>query len=207
MKDYRLTIKVRNNRILKAIEESGGIPGAKWCDENGLPYHKVRHFINMTESPLTPEGEMHHAATKLCDVLNKIPEDLWSNEQLYPLEKNFSELEMTHEQVVGLLPTEQQSYLPDFSGVENRQIKGLLEKAMHACLNENQRKVLELRFGDEELTGVECARRMGVTLERVRQIETKALQKLRTPKSKLTLADVIELSQDERNRYKLWSAA
>ena len=30
MKDYRITVKVRNNRILKAVEETGSTFGGKW---------------------------------------------------------------------------------------------------------------------------------------------------------------------------------
>ena len=91
-KDYRLTVKVRNNRILKAIEAVGGTPGGKWCAANGLNYVSVNELINLTSSPLNKvDGTLTLNASLLCDVLGKLPEDLWSNEQLYPLVKNFSE--------------------------------------------------------------------------------------------------------------------
>lgn len=38
MKDYRVTVKVRNNRILRAIEAAGGTLVGKWCEEHGLAY-------------------------------------------------------------------------------------------------------------------------------------------------------------------------
>jgi RNA polymerase primary sigma factor len=56
-----------------------------------------------------------------------------------------------------------------------------VEHAM-APLNERERQVLRLRFGlglDRELTLEEIGRRLSITRERVRQIEAKALEKMR----------------------------
>jgi RNA polymerase sigma factor (sigma-70 family) len=200
MKDYRLTIKVRNNRLLKAIEAVGGTPGGKWCAANGLGYSRVNDMVNMTSSPLTAEGELHRDAARLCEVLGKLPEDLWSNEQLYPLEKNFSEMEMDHAQVVALLPQEQQSYLPDFSEFEQAQTKALVSKAV-STLTQREQKVLRMRFGDD-LTLDECANRLDVTRERVRQIEAKALRKMRHPTRVGMLVDLMDFSEADRADYK-----
>ncbi len=190
MKDYRLTIKVRNNRLLKAIESVGGTPGGKWCEENGLSYIRVNNLVNMTSSPLTAEGKLHRDAARLCDVLQKLPEDLWSNEQLYPLERNFSEMEMDHAQVVALLPHEQQSYLPDFSEFEQAQTRALVSKAV-STLGQRAQEVIQMRFTDE-LTYEECGKRLGITRERVRQIEAKALRVLRHPTRVGMIADAVD---------------
>lgn len=200
MKDYRLTIKVRNNRLLKAIEAVGGTSGQKWCAANGLCYTQVNALINMTSSPLTKKGELHRNAAKLCEVLGKLPEDLWSNEQLYPLEKNFSEMEMDYAQIVALLPQEQQSYLPDFSELEQAQTKALLAKAI-ATLKPREQEVLRMRFEDD-LTLDECANRLDVTPGRVRQIEAKALRKMRHPARVGMIVDLMDFSDTERARYK-----
>jgi RNA polymerase sigma factor (sigma-70 family) len=200
MKDYRLTIKVRNNRLLKAIEAAGGTPGGKWCAANGLGYSRVNDLVNMTSSPLTAEGELHRDAARLCEVLDKLPEDLWSNEQLCPLEKNFSEMEMDYAQVVALLPQEQQSYLPDFSEFERAQTKALVSKVV-STLTPREQEVIRMRFEDE-LTFGECAIRLDVTRERVRQIEAKALSKMRHPARVGMLVDVMDFSEEDRADYK-----
>ena len=60
-----------------------------------------------------------------------------------------------------------------------------VERAM-APLNEREREVLRLRYGlglDRELTLEEIGRRLSVTRERVRQIESRALAKLRAARN------------------------
>jgi RNA polymerase primary sigma factor len=60
-----------------------------------------------------------------------------------------------------------------------------VERAM-APLTEREREVLRLRYGlglDRELTLEEIGRRLSVTRERVRQIESRALGKLRAARN------------------------
>ena len=61
-----------------------------------------------------------------------------------------------------------------------------------ATLTPRERRVLQLRFGlldGEQRTLDEVGRRLGVTRERIRQIESKALRKLREPMRSRTLRD------------------
>ncbi len=189
MKDYRVTVKVRNNRILKAIEALGGTPGQKWCVANGLTYNTVNDFINMVRGPLTPSGALKESAQELCDVLNKLPEDLWSNDQLYPLERHMSDVELDRKEMTEFLPMAEQSYLPDFSDFEQRQVRSLLDKAIDT-LSERHAKILRLRFYDE-ITLDDAAKVLSVSRERARQIEEKALRLLRQPSRLATIVDCV----------------
>jgi RNA polymerase primary sigma factor len=66
---------------------------------------------------------------------------------------------------------------------------------MLETLNDREARVLQLRFGLEDgrsRTLEEVGREFGVTRERIRQIEAKALQKLRDPSRILKLRDFIE---------------
>jgi len=68
-------------------------------------------------------------------------------------------------------------------------LKGTLQAAL-GTLNERERHILESRFGlvdGNESTLEELARHFGITRERVRQIEAKALRKLRHPARLRTL--------------------
>lgn len=194
IKDYRISIKIRNNRILKAIEEAGGSPGQKWCEKNGISYHILNRFIKMSESPLISDGSLSKGASRLCDVLGKLPEELWSNEQLYPLERNFSEIEMDYGQLISLLPMDQQYYLPDFSGIEQEHTKRLLDEVMENTLKPRERQILEMRFV-RELTHEQCGEAFDISKDRIRQIECKALRKLRKSNMLGMLADELDIDQ------------
>ena len=60
---------------------------------------------------------------------------------------------------------------------------------------EHERRVLQLRFGIEDgrsRTLEEVGREFGVTRERIRQIESRALRKLRHPSRGKTLKDFLD---------------
>jgi len=73
----------------------------------------------------------------------------------------------------------------------------LLREQMHEILeqlNDRERKVLEMRFGLEDgasRTLEEVGQEFGVTRERIRQIEAKALRKLRHPIRSRKLRDYL----------------
>ena len=99
--------------------------------------------------------------------------------------------------------SEENSYLGDF--IEDESLPGpvaaasreLLKEQMSDILdslNERERKVLEMRFGLKDGQGrtlEEVGREFGVTRERIRQIEAKALRKLRHPIRSKKLKDYL----------------
>jgi RNA polymerase primary sigma factor len=70
------------------------------------------------------------------------------------------------------------------------EVQGVLD-----TLTPRERRVLQLRFGlidGHQRTLEEVGKRIGVTRERIRQIETKALRKLRHPSRSIKLRDYLE---------------
>ena len=66
---------------------------------------------------------------------------------------------------------------------------------MLETLNDRERRVVQLRFGLEDgrsRTLEEVGKEFGVTRERIRQIEAKALRKLRHPSRSRKLRDFLE---------------
>ena len=99
---------------------------------------------------------------------------------------------------------EEDSHLGDF--IEDRSALAPADAASHQLLkeqvervldtlNERERRVLQLRFGLEDgrsRTLEEVGREFAVTRERIRQIEAKALRKLRHPSRSKKLKDFLE---------------
>jgi RNA polymerase primary sigma factor len=98
---------------------------------------------------------------------------------------------------------EDSSLLGDF--IEDDKVLGPVEKADHqllkeqvrnvlGLLNPREREVLEMRFGlndGQDHTLEEVGQHFGVTRERIRQIEAKALRKLRHPTRSRQLRDYL----------------
>ena len=73
---------------------------------------------------------------------------------------------------------------PYTTALEDHTLQGSLHEAMNR-LSDRERLIVNLRFGidtDHEHTLSEVAEKLGVSLERVRQIQVRAMNKLRTPK-------------------------
>ena len=180
-KDYRVTVKVRNARIINALAERGEVVGQIAATKIGVSYAKLLALSNITLSPVDAEGNIIPEVLKLCDYLNKMPLELFSVEQIVPLKTNTAELDMSLDEVEMLMLPASERPDPELlfaNGQFNNAIKYALE-----TLPPREAKVLQLRFGIdcEEHTYEGLGQIMGISKERVRQIEASALRKLRHP--------------------------
>jgi RNA polymerase sigma factor (sigma-70 family) len=175
VKDYRVTVKVRNNRLLRAIENCGYTPGQKFSDACGVPYVKVNNLLNMTVSPLNADGKIRPFVEKLIDFLCVPFDELFSSEQCEALATNKSEREVDAEQMFALTNSEPLQLIHD-DGLSNA-----IESAL-GILKEKERKVIEMRYGfngEQERTLEQIGDQWNIGRERVRQIELNALRKIR----------------------------
>ncbi len=153
---------------------------------NFLEPHEVQEIKSVTEAGerLSPamEQRLHRASARVKQILNLAQEP------------------MSLEMPVG---SEENSNLADF--IEDETIpapddatsRRLLKEHIHAALDvlsERERGVLEMRYGLRDgrpYTLEEVGQAFGVTRERIRQIETKALRKLRHPGRSRKLRDFL----------------
>jgi RNA polymerase sigma factor (sigma-70 family) len=178
-KDYRVTVRIRNNNILKLIEDKG-LPQYKVASEIGISYVTLIRYINMAESPLDVKNSIKESALKICTYFGKSLDEVWSLEQLTPIESNTRELEYSYHELTRL-----ENVSDPILSLENDQLKENIDFTLDTKLRPVESKILKLRFGFEgdPLSLAQVGDMLGVSRERVRQIEAKALRKLRHPTS------------------------
>ncbi len=192
MSDYRVRISVRNARLLRAIEQAGHRPGAQFAEAVGISYGgSLLPYLNLTRSPLTPDGLLRECAWALCDFLNASPSDLWSDAQLQPLEKNHSSIDLDADSVQALVCGT--AATDPLRLASHAQAGRIIQEALDSLTPREASVIRERFFAGSTLD--EIAERMDITSVRVRQIETKALRKLRSesriPRELAGIADVI----------------
>ena len=192
MTDYRVQIKVRNARLLRAIEKAGHQPGQIFAREVGISYTgHLLPYLNLKRTPFDENGDLRPCAEMLCVFLNRLPDELWSEDQRYPLVTNAAEIELSAASVHELLASPSDCADP-LSLLEKQQAAQAVD-ALLDTLTPREAEVLRLRHGidGEPMNLEEMAKAKGCSRERIRQIEAKALRKLRAPARQTVLMDVV----------------
>jgi DNA-directed RNA polymerase specialized sigma24 family protein len=170
MNEYVIHAKVKNNLILGRVHRLGYRTVSEFARSFDLNQSDVGRLINMKEPALTRDGAWTPTALRLADALDLLPEDLFTEEQrVAQLKSNEAYIELSRQQAL--------SMADPIDVLENSNVVEAIMKV--ANLTNREKMVLRLRYSDG-LTLDECGGPLGVTRERVRGIQNKALSKLRT---------------------------
>ena len=176
MKDYRIEVRLKNNRILKRIEELGFPSIAAFCKACKIPYQETVNLISMKKPALLVSGGWRKGAETLALYLNCEPEDLFNERQAAGAIKSKAVMELD-EPTLSLDDAAKLSLpAPDFEDEEMRadilsKTVGLLAPRQQTALDMYAHGMTLKQIGDE----------LEVGPERARQIIRKAIQVLRHP--------------------------
>ena len=183
--DYRVELKVKNNNILRKIEEAGYKTVGEFCRLNNRPswQSQIGSYVNLKETPLNAAGDFYPHVYEMSDILNCSPEDLFTQTQLQTaLETNKRTIQVNEAEMEFML-----NHAPEPLLLEDKIHADRLPEKIDEILKTltpREEKIISLRFG---LDGVppqtleEVGHLFGVTRERIRRIEVKALRKMRHP--------------------------
>jgi RNA polymerase sigma factor (sigma-70 family) len=178
MADYRLTARIRNNRILKRMEAAGFDTTADFCRAYGMEASHVSAFITMRWPAVDKHGAWKPAAVNLADALGCNPEDLFNERQQVA---DFDAV-VTHREIdePPMMSIDEREVLA-LPADDARDYREMARVALKAGLTGREREVLKRRFGMDgpEETFAQVGEHMGVSKERVRQIEARALRRMR----------------------------
>jgi len=204
--EYRVDVRVRNNLLLSAIENAGFKSVAEFCREVNLSPTAFSKLVNLKEPPLLQDGTFSTIAQRILDYLGVLPEDLWTQDQLFmALESNKKTLTLDQTKLEVLTYGHSDHTPLSFEEeVDKKKIQAAVTEVL-STLTPRQKKFLELRFGlngfHSELSLEKIGEISEVSKERVRQVIIDALEKLKESHKlkRLTAATAVEETLKEKN--------
>jgi hypothetical protein len=200
MKDYRLEIKVRNNAVLKRIEELGYESVPAFCLANNLQYPSVNEIIAFKAPFYRKKGQINGSIIRLANALQVLPDYIYPPERREaPLQRNKYITEVNKADLmqvstslrVDALAVDDRKMLDDF--------RPTLQRLMIEALTPKEHRVLDMRFGltsGNEQTLESVANTFNLSRERIRIIEAKAIRKMKRPDRSRELREYIEFFDD-----------
>lgn len=192
MNDYNVKVSVRNNKLISIMRENGIENMSELSRASGINYTAIHAITNLKLSAFTSSGEPRKVTKQLSDYFQVLPEHLFPKEMLHSqLDKNSSELSMSFDDIQQL--TSEHNSI-GYTPYEDDGLNEAVEQSMSNSLRAREITVLNHRFGmngESPKTLKEVGLIMGVSGNRVRQIEDKALRKLRNPKNNKELRELV----------------
>jgi RNA polymerase sigma factor (sigma-70 family) len=193
-KDFRVQIKIKNNRLLEKMEEAGYKSNIEFSRAVGVDAVNIGEFINMKRAPINKfTGEYLPKFMKIVDFLKCLPEDIFPKRLMNKELKGYvAELKVNSEDLTTSLRSI--AIEPDKKMIieeANRNLNRFIEQNT----TPRQQRVLELRFGlhgNEEHTLQEIGEQLGISKDRVRQIEAAALVRLKRYQKRKELMGIID---------------
>jgi RNA polymerase sigma factor (sigma-70 family) len=190
MKDYRIKITVRNDRILSAIEKLGYPSVNQFCKTTGLNYERTNRVIR-GESPTNEKGRLRKIVSDLLEELNLTLEDAFTPKQLKGfISKHKYEMKLDEQQMIAF--SREKDHKPLELQMMEQDVKNTLDHLFQRVLTPREERVIRMRYGigmNTEHSLEEVGLQFSVTRERVRQIEIRALKKLKHPTNSQKLFD------------------
>ena len=180
MKDYRVKITIRNERILSAIENMGFPSVAKFCEENILDYTRTGEVIRGSLKPINEKGKLNSLVENLLDILDLEVKDAFTERQLRGFKTTSYEVKLKEDELKQLVnPVKNQ----ELKYIEN-EVQEKISEVLSIRLTPREEKIVRMRFGigmQTDHTLEEISQQWNISKARAGQILNKAIRKLRHP--------------------------
>jgi hypothetical protein len=183
MKDYRIKLTIRNDRLLSAMESMGHPSVMSFCKKYNLPYTSTNLIVSGKHAPLRKNGKLTKECQRLLDLLGLDVEEAFTERQREGFSRTTFETKVEEKQLLQLVnPAKNQEIKAIESDVSSK-----IGEIMSNCLTPREERVIRMRYGlnpDKHCyTLEEVGLEFKATKERVRQIEVRALDKFRKIKN------------------------
>lgn len=167
-KDFRVEVRVKSARILRAIAARGFKSVAEFARANGLEYTGLCRFIRMEAPPVNAQsGDWSDWALGLSSALALEPEEIWPQHIRHIRANGCVSAELNLDEV---------SRIPAGGDYDALEAKELLDR-----LPPRDRTVIDAIYGTDGNGASNthyAAAEMGISTTRIRQLEARALKRM-----------------------------
>ena len=180
MKDYRVKITIRNERLLSAIEDKGFISVRQFCAKYGTEYQRTTELIRGKIKPIDARGKVIKLVEEILDILDISLDQAFTERQLQGFHKTSFQLKVLEKDLKKLInPVKNQE-----QKMIEKDVRLKLAESFSERLNPREEQVIRLKYGFDnghEHTDREIGKLLGVSGGRAGQIRAKAERKLKHP--------------------------
>jgi RNA polymerase sigma factor (sigma-70 family) len=176
-KEYRVITRVKNNLLLTAIEKAGYASVVEFAAKMGIEPSKLRAIINFRYSPLDKNGNWRPIVHRMCEALNKMPRQLFTERQMHIRNAEAKTTEVSEAEAVWAL--EHSGGDNPLQMLEMNERYATLRAALDV-LTPREKEIMTQYYGldGEPQTIKDLAEKFDLCRERLTQIHNKALLKL-----------------------------
>ena len=189
LKEAEVTVRIRNN-VMKSERLRCGMSQKQLGAVIGVGVGSIGHLETLRQHPKR-DGVWLPAAVRVAEFFDMSPDEMFPI-WLYELETPVATKELSREDVAILIATEDD---PPMLADERAMLAEAVEELERqlSTLPEREERVVRALYGigRKELTLAEAGRELGVSRERIRQIEWKAMRKLRTKQRGKPIAEAM----------------
>lgn len=194
-KDYLIEVRVKNNLLLKKIKERGFESVSEFARSIGIAPSAVGNYVLLKQPAIDRWGRWRKSVERMAKALRCLPEDLFPPQHI---DKALKTSKASFEADIGEVAT----FLTGGEATARTALEHVT--AFEACrqitstlrdLTPREERIIRLRYGFEcpdDLTYQDIGDMFGVQRERIRQLEAKALRKLKHPQRSRILREAAE---------------
>lgn len=210
VKDYKIEIKVKNNWLLKKIQEEGYETVSEFARKFKLQPARVTSYVTFKSAPKNKNGNWSPSFLKISDALRCLPEDICPPQHRQnALAKNKSSFEADIPDVAIYISGSQECSLPAIDHILDREKNELISQAISNNLTPREEEIIRMRFGltpdGIEHTRKEIAEKFNLSQAGIGHLEEKSLRILRHKLVANQLIEYVDLSRyyypDRKGRH------
>jgi len=178
MKDYRIKITIRNERLLHPIEKMGYKSVAEFCKDKNLNISRVYKILNGQCPPIDKNNNLKPYVIELLGILNINIDDAFTKRQLNGFKRTSFTIKASEAHLLKLtdpIKNQEQKLI-------EQQVNDSLSKVLKKHLHKRERIIIKMIFGlgtSKTYTYTEIAELFVISIPRASQIGKRAIKKLK----------------------------